>query len=734
MVARERKKRKEVKIFTLDTETRGLEGNMFRIGLYDGKQYYTGYEYSDVTDVFDKYKDKECHVYVHNLDFDISKIINELEEHSDIEFSNCLFINGNIVTYHSNKIILHDSYRLLPSSLEKLSKDFGLEAEGKMDIMDYIKENGFAVYYEEGKKKGQLNERKSKEKFFKNVDRDDPLLNEYMKLDCIALYKIIEIVQQLSKIELESFVLCPTTASLSLRIFKEKYKKDYKTAISTNYYSPLGRDVERFIRQGYYGGRTEVFTPRIFNGYHYDVNSLYPYVMKMAELPVGFPIIAENGEDIEIHYKQWKRRRYGAGFIQAKVYVPDMFIPVLPKKDATGKLIFPVGRIEGVWTYPELELAEKEGCVIESYEGGVYFEKTAPVFRDFILQFEEIKKNSEGAKRTFAKLVQNSLYGKFAMQRERLMYASYDAKDELESEGYEPYTIEYKRNGLDFKFLEYLGEINAEYIQPHLSAYITSFARMELYKGLRYMHQKGILGYCDTDSCAGTVQIPEKMVDDKEYGKWKLEGLVIEGIYLQPKMYAENTIFNGKTKEVVKMKGVPRQIIKEDIDFQQFKKWYYQVKQGAEQIQVYESNLQVRKFLSKIKNDIDMNELMETKKSINFAREQKRHVDYKKNTTSPLERHDYGDKKDDINVGAFDDWRNKVESFNDDISSIEEQVIQIGKIKTPVKSQKKFLAFYKQLSARVRYNYFSIDGVDINEWCKQTGWTKRQLFEQLSYM
>lgn len=41
------------------------------------------------------------------------------------------------------------------------------------------------------------------------------------------------------------------------------------------------------IKQSYFGGHTEVYKTYGRNLYHYDVKSLYPYVMKKYPMPVG---------------------------------------------------------------------------------------------------------------------------------------------------------------------------------------------------------------------------------------------------------------------------------------------------------------------------------------------------------------------------------------------------------------------------------------------------------------
>lgn len=74
----------------------------------------------------------------------------------------------------------------------------------------------------------------------------------------------------------------------------------------------------------YYGGRTEVFKPLLKNGYHYDVNSLYPYVMLENKFPVGFPeYIYTDYERSENLYMISKNFDIGCGFLKCRVDVPQ---------------------------------------------------------------------------------------------------------------------------------------------------------------------------------------------------------------------------------------------------------------------------------------------------------------------------------------------------------------------------------------------------------------------------
>lgn len=40
------------------------------------------------------------------------------------------------------------------------------------------------------------------------------------------------------------------------------------------------KNEDTFLRHGYYGGHTDAYKPYGQNLYNYDINSLYPFVMK----------------------------------------------------------------------------------------------------------------------------------------------------------------------------------------------------------------------------------------------------------------------------------------------------------------------------------------------------------------------------------------------------------------------------------------------------------------------
>ena len=73
---------------------------------------------------------------------------------------------------------------------------------------------------------------------------------------------------------------CLTLSSLAMTI----YRTCYYDPITFPIYIP-SRNADMFIRSGYYGGHSDVYKPYGENLYYYDVNSLYPYIMKTYPIP-----------------------------------------------------------------------------------------------------------------------------------------------------------------------------------------------------------------------------------------------------------------------------------------------------------------------------------------------------------------------------------------------------------------------------------------------------------------
>jgi hypothetical protein len=80
-----------------------------------------------------------------------------------------------------------------------------------------------------------------------------------------------------------------------------------------------------FFQKGYTGGSVDVFKPYGLKIFRYDVNSLYPYVMKKFEVPVGNPTFFEG--DV------YKFVKNPFGVFEVKITAPEgIKIPLLQRR------------------------------------------------------------------------------------------------------------------------------------------------------------------------------------------------------------------------------------------------------------------------------------------------------------------------------------------------------------------------------------------------------------------
>jgi len=613
-----------MKICVFDVETRGLFGDIFKVGFFDGFQYLTfdsGIEFVRFLLTQDN-----LYLYAFNLEFDLSKLLSEIIDNDNLfklDFDNTLVINGNIrVTKILGKEIhFKDAYPLVNCSLEEAGKSFHLQNQ-----------------------KIQTPEHMTKEDYFLTVPADDAELNEYLKKDCLCTYELVFELMRLSNLSQEEFVKCVTTASLSMKVFKTQYSEDFQKVKESQLY----RDMEEFVRKGYYGGRTEIFKPMIKTGYHYDINSLYPHEMEKNWFPVGKwsqnKRTATNEEIFEILSLIHKNCPKASYMVHAKVHIPRQFYPPLPvKRDL--KLIFPTGVVSGYWYRPEFEYALKN-CgiqILEIYKIA-YCLSADKIFQKFIGDHKKMKMESEGGKKQFAKTVQNSLYGKMAMERLRTTYQNYDEKKkgELEKKGH---LVGHFRTSV-CDVMSYNKLVFADYIAPQFSALITSFARLTLLKTMKAVEKSGDYAYyCDTDSIVCQRPLPESITDSKEYGKWKLERKIKEGIFILPKLYAEIT---EDGEEILKSKGIIRQFM-ETVRYGNYLQMYENLKKGVSQkLYGYDTGREFfgrYKILLALVRKKNLNERIRLNKSLDFSKSvQKRIFDYERNTSIPIELQDEGEE------------------------------------------------------------------------------------------
>jgi hypothetical protein len=270
----------------------------------------------------------------------------------------------------------------------------------------------------------------------------------------------------------------------------------------------LREDIREKFREGYYGGRVEVFRFKEISGpiYHYDVNSLYPFVMRENLYP-----------DITCRDHQTKNpdfSKYGMAHIDIKIPFSD--IPPLPYR-SEKEIMFPYGKISGAYCYPEIRQALAEGAKIQRINWAIEYDRGINPFDKYV---ETCYANRLASKndldKTFWKLMMNSLYGKFA-SKDSLLTISKDREFTIKSA--------------------------SRFSNVIWSAYVTTYARLVL---LKYLRDAGTVFYCDTDS----IFTPNEMKTSKMLGAVKLEGVYKKCEFLGNKVYVVDDTYRAR--------GVPR--------------------------------------------------------------------------------------------------------------------------------------------------------------------------------
>lgn len=619
------RKSKPIKIITLDTETyNGLVGKIKRIAIYDGESVTYGYTFKDIEPkILELAKNNTLHIYIHNAEFDLRKIP-ELFRKENIIWKKSLMINNKLTTLQCKDYTIHDSYKLLPMSLSKLSKGFEV-SHGKLDLWEEVQKRYPGEY-------SDLVD------FLDRCDTEDSLYLEYLGYDVISLYEIIMKLQQLTGIALKDFVKRVSTASLSRYIFKKGYKgtpfiskgetvTDYEMLCKKNWNNDI--EIENFIRLSYCGGRCEVFKPIMQEVYgrHYDVNSLYPSVMLGTAYPIGNYDFYTNKKEVKQVFDEWLQNHSGLGFLNCTVYIPPQNIPPLPVK--MGKLTFPTGYVYGTWTYEELEYSIKYcGVEIIEYHALCHFRNTFKVFDNFVETFYKMKEKATEDKnealRTLAKLLLNVGYGYTGMNRDK------ETLDDIANiDKYDKVLFVDEEQG----YIQVPADITSEYIQVQVASYVTSRARLVLLKALKKVEELGgNCYYCDTDSIVCDVELPAEMIHDTKLGLWALEGDNIKkALFLKPKVYVE--VFENETNK--KFKGISTDT-QNEMTYETYQTILNDILDGTKDFRVIEKNkTTLRSIMYMQKNNIDFDYYETRDKKINYNVKEKREMNYNSNYTTP---------------------------------------------------------------------------------------------------
>jgi hypothetical protein len=460
-------------------------------GLYDGTDYQYFTDVDDFIDVLCSPKFLKRKIYFHyGGNFDFKFLLEGLCRRC--KYIKIIDAGSRIlqIAYSvngKNYTYLIDSFNLLPMAQKKLAEGFGVEHQKTEIDFSRLKRKD---YYSES-------------------------MSQRLRNDTIGLY---EIIAKFASWGLHKNKLKMTLASQSLDVFKTNFQKCRLTC--------LNKENESFIRSCYFGGRVEIFKRYGRGLFYYDVNSLYPYVM-LGEMPTG------QARKVKTYHPD----RIGFYRIRLNMNCEIPFIPVVVDK----KLLFPNGTFEAFVSSADIEELIGQKQTFQVCEG-ITFTGREKIYVDYIRGLYEIKRKSRPGEIDYiiSKLEMNSLYGKHGQRREREEVIFCEDFNRIRKEHLIPY---YEELG----FYKKLVESKSKDIHPYLSAWVTSKARLELYRWLKLVGLESIW-YCDTDSLITDKELP---VGD-ELGSLKLEHKISEAVFLQPKVYS---IIDDHGENFVKIKG-----------------------------------------------------------------------------------------------------------------------------------------------------------------------------------
>ena len=328
-----------------------------------------------------------------------------------------------------------------------------------------------------------------------------------------------------------------TIASDALHNFKELTSKKYFEKWFPVFPIILDDDLRRAYKGGFTWLNPRYKGVRGIKGVTLDVNSLYPWAMYYSLLPYGFPVYFEGPPEPTDDYPLFIVR-LRCRFTLKKDHIPTIQLKNNPSYKATEYLTSSVVKrgshtidlpVELTLTNVDLDLFLDHYEVEDlEYIKGWKFKGKTGIFKGYIDHWMHIKETTTGALRTLAKLMLNSLYGKFASRCKTAKKIPY-----LDENG----VVRYKFSDPEEK----------DPVYTAMGAFITAYAREKTIRSAQSVYHRFI--YADTDSLhLEGWEIPENLeVHPTKLGAWKNEGEFIDSKFIRAKTYMETTIETGKS-------------------------------------------------------------------------------------------------------------------------------------------------------------------------------------------
>ena len=570
----------------MDIETINDNGNLipYLICGYNGVKYITSYAHADPVlvqqELFSSFMDqllsssfstsKLLIVYAHNLTgFDGIFLMKHLLSFGKVE---PLLFNGKLKSIKliipgGRTVIFKDSYLLLPLSLRKLCVAFNVttsKGHFPFNLTNVFYTGVFPkLEHWTGLSSSEYlnlkNEFKSKFWSF----RDEAI--KYCQLDCQSLHEVIvkfnELIFKEFKVNIHNSLTLP---SLAMRIYKVHF-------MPANSIFQIDSEIEQAIRQSYSGGAVDVYIPHNRKGpiskqltklFYYDVNSLYPTVMANMPMPFGKPIAFEGNIRLV--------ENDAFGIFYCNITSPALLKhPLLQRKLKGRGTVAGLGSWTGWISSLEMDNAVKYGYTFEILKG--YQFETGDLFSGYVNKMYSLREEypKPHAMNLIAKLLLNSLYGKFGMKVERTIVDIFNLNvdaDKLALRRLLDTVAESIQDHVELGNNRYLfvrsalsdimndDTFHGSDVNIAIASTITAGARV--YMSTFKNNPDFNLYYSDTDSIVIDRQLDDKLIGT-QLGQVKLEHVINKAVFLAPKVYG---FIDVEGNEVIKIKGVTDEI------------------------------------------------------------------------------------------------------------------------------------------------------------------------------
>ena len=479
--------------------------------------------------------------YFHNLKFDGSFIIDYLLRNGytyDDYLAEPLTFNTMITDqkiFYSIKVRFKDIPQLNKNGKPKLRKGEPVFKKCIVNFKDSLKKiplkvSAIAKAYHIEEQKTEIDYKAYRPVGYELTEQEKEYISNDVVIVAKALYNMI-VEQEQTALTISSDALSDFKHRLANVPRGTSKNKDKAETCFREFFPELTLEADNFIRKAYKGGYTYC-QPKyqgqvVGKGLVYDVNSLYPSRMRDCELPYGIPVYFTGAPEYKEDYPLFITH-FKCTFKVKPNHLPTIQLKNNPRFMETEYLT-EVDSVEELYlTSVDLKLFEDHYEVYDiEFIDGFYFQSRVGFFEDYIEYWGKIKEKETGGKRQLAKLMLNSLYGKFASSTSGLMK--------------EPILDEFE----DVKY-QSVNKDGRPPVYTALACFVTAWARDLMIRSAQECYDRFL--YCDTDSLHVIgLDIPDIDIHATKLGAWKCEGIFSKAKYLRPKTYLETFCqINGK--------------------------------------------------------------------------------------------------------------------------------------------------------------------------------------------